>query len=260
MIRLKVALKFVSLALVTGLAGLPSLLVWLVTLGAQGPASRVGSRCCWVWSRAALRIIGIEPLVRGRPKDKVFLVAANHLSYLDIWVLGSLYPCGFVAKQEIASWPLFGGIARVGGTLFVKRENPRDLVRTARVMTERFEQGVSLTLFPEGKATDGESVLPFMPSLFESAANAGIPCYAASVGYETPASPAPPCETVCWWGGQPFVPHILRLLRLPKIEATVSFSDTPLRSTSRKELARRLHDEVQQRFVPIRRQPLENVS
>ena len=118
--------------------------------------------------------------MEGTPPRGLFLLASNHLSYLDIMVLGSLAPSLFVAKSEIRSWPLFGWISRGAGTLFVDRERPKDVVRVGGEMVERLEAGLSLTLFPEGKSTRGVDVQPFMPSLLEAAARTGVACHAVS--------------------------------------------------------------------------------
>lgn len=249
---LTIAGKVVALALITGLAAGAMLILRLVTLGARGRGLRAAARCCQWWSRLALRVVGLVVVVEGHPGRGSFMVAANHLSYLDIWLLGSLYPTLFVAKREIASWPLFGPIARISGTVFVDRRNARDLMRASRQMDHRLDRGVALTLFAEGKATDGREVLPFMPSLFEPAARRGLPCYGASIGYDSPGGDGPPSETVCWWGGQTFGPHLRRLLAQPRIVATVRLSSDPVVSPDRKVLAQRVHAQVAGSFQPVR--------
>jgi 1-acyl-sn-glycerol-3-phosphate acyltransferase len=250
--RLRVGFKFSLLVLLTALAAWPPLLVWIVTFGARKPAARVGAVFSSLWGRACLWVIGVRTEVEGRPGDGVFLVTANHTSYLDIWVLASHYRSAFVAKREIAAWPLFGAIARSAGTLFVDRKSARDLLRASREMASHFRDGLSVTLFAEGKATNGAAVLPFMPSLLQAAAESDIPCYAASLSYETPDCDEPPSETVCWWGGHPLLPHVSRLLRLGRIDARLVISERPIRSSSRKELARGLHAEVERSFRPVR--------
>jgi 1-acyl-sn-glycerol-3-phosphate acyltransferase len=250
--RLRVGVKFALLLVLTGACAAPPVLLRLLCLGAPGPAARLGVRLSVLWSRTALRIIGVRTTVEGRPRGDVFLVASNHTSYLDIWVLGSRYRSAFVAKKEIESWPLFGAIAKSSGTLFVNRESPRDLIRTSRGIAEHFDRGLALTLFAEGKATSGAEVLPFMPSLFEAAARRKIPCYAATVTYDTPGVDDPPSRTVAWWGNAPLLPHVFRLLRLPRIEARLVISEQPVVSGNRKELARRLQAEARRTFVPLR--------
>jgi 1-acyl-sn-glycerol-3-phosphate acyltransferase len=205
-----------------------------------------------VWAKALCSILRLEVRVEGTPPRGAFLVASNHLSYLDIVVLGSLYPSVFVAKLEIGRWPFFGWVAKGAGTLFVDRDRPKDVVRAGKEMAEHLAAGIPLTIFPEGRSSRGESVLPFLPSLFEPAARVGVPCYSASIHYETSREDAPPSEAACWHGSSPFVPHIMGVIRHGGIQASVRFSDTPIRSSDRKELAKGLWRSVNDGFVPIR--------
>lgn len=221
-------------------------------LGARRPSAWFGSRACRVWGRLLCRILGIRVRVFGEPPRGTFLIASNHLSYVDILVLASMYPSVFVAKREIAGWPVFGWIVRGAGTLFVDRERAKDVVRIGRLMVEHLREGTSLTLFPEGRATRGAEVLPYLPSLLEPAAVTGAPCYAASIVYETPGVAASPSTTVCWFDHSSLVAHAIRLMRIPCIDATVHVAGTPVKSADRKELARRLWEGTTETFVPIR--------
>ena len=215
--------------------------------------ARLGARFSGRWGRTMCAILGVERTIEGAiPEGAAFLVASNHVSYLDILVLGSLYPSLFVAKREIASWPLFGWVARGAGTIFVDRERPKDVLRAGREMAESLEAGVSMTIFPEGRSSAGATILPFMPSLLEPAARSGVPCYAAAIRYETPGSAAAPASTVCWHDGSSFPAHFLRMTSLPRIVARVRFAEAPVRSADRKELAKTLWENAYRSFEPIR--------
>jgi 1-acyl-sn-glycerol-3-phosphate acyltransferase len=222
----------------------------------SGDPARVTSlqaRLSGRWGRALCSILGVERTVEGSiPDGKAFLVASNHVSYLDILVLGSIYPSLFVAKREIATWPLFGWVARGAGTIFVDRERPKDVIRAGREMARTLNAGVPLTIFPEGRSSAGATILPFMPSLLEPAAQAGVPCHAATINYETPGSAAAPSNTVCWHDGTAFPGHFLRLAALPRIRARIRFADEAIRSGDRKELARTLWESANSTFAPIR--------
>jgi 1-acyl-sn-glycerol-3-phosphate acyltransferase len=234
-----------------GSVALP-LLGRLVLVGHPRAIARLGAWSTSLWGRTMCAILGVERDVRGAiPKDGVFLVAANHLSYLDILVLGSLYPSLFVAKDEIATWPVFGWVARAAGTLFIDRNDARDVVRAGREMSEHLALGVALTIFPEGRATSGAEVLPFLPSLLEPAAKAGVPCWAASLTYETPGSTFSPATTICWYDRSSFPAHFVRLSGLKRIVARVHFAPAPVSSSSRKELAKALQERVSLHFEPI---------
>jgi 1-acyl-sn-glycerol-3-phosphate acyltransferase len=225
----------------------------LVLPGRGRTVGRVGVSACRAWGRAMCAILSIRREVSGPvPGEGVFIVAANHLSYLDIVVLGSLYPSVFLAKSEIASWPLFGWIARGAGTIFVDREQAKDVVRAGRQMSERLALGMPLTIFPEGRSSRGVAILPFQPSLLEPAARAGVPCWAASISYETPGSSDPPSRTVCWHDSESLLTHLPRLIGLRSVVARVRFADAPVRSNDRKTLARELWENAQGSFAPVR--------
>jgi 1-acyl-sn-glycerol-3-phosphate acyltransferase len=250
---LRVAYRVPAAVLVTAFFAAIPATARLVARRRPDAVLRLGTWACRGWGRALCAILRVERNVTGPiPHGGVFLVASNHLSYLDILVLGSLYPSTFLAKREIAGWPLFGWVARGAGTLFVDREQPKDVVRAGRQMTERLAMGIPMTIFPEGRSTPGREILPFQPALLEPAARAGVPCWAASISYETPGSIASPARTVCWHDQENFAKHFQRLAGLPRIAARVTFSGPPVISDDRKNLARDLWEKSTAAFAPVR--------
>ena len=225
----------------------------LVAPGRKLWVARVGAGSCRLWGRALCAIMGIRRNVEGTiPTEGVFLVAANHVSYVDILVLASLYPSLFLAKREIASWPVFGWIARGAGTIFIDREQAKDVVRAGRELSDRLALGLPLTIFPEGRSSRGVEILPFQPSLLEPAARAGVPCWAASISYETPGSPLPPSRTICWHDSESLLTHFPRLVGLRRIVANVRFAEAPVHSVDRKVLANALWEKATASFTPVR--------
>ncbi len=113
-----------------------------------------------------LRIFGMRLHVIGQPTGSapVFFVA-NHVSYLDIPVLGSLLNAAFIAKSEVASWPLFGFLAKMQHTVFIERRRTRAADQRTQLQTHLAQKG-NLILFPEGTSTEGVDVLPFKSTLF----------------------------------------------------------------------------------------------
>ena len=243
-----------SIALAAWTAGL--FLVW--TLGAPlailaGVLWRWRARIQRLWSRGVCRIVGVRFAVDGRAPDGPCLLVANHLSYLDVVVLGSLVPCSFVAMHELARWPVLGFLAWAMGTQFVERENLRALSLLNQRLCARLTRGETLVLFPEGTSTAGEGVLPFRPALLAPAVALGSPVSYAALRYATPSGERPASEVVCWWGDMPFVAHALALLRLPWIEVSVRFGSGPIAAPDRKQLAARLHDAVVARLQSMPR-------
>lgn len=136
-------------------------------------------RCC--------RVLGIRIERRGRQSRKhPTLYVSNHVSYFDISVLASLIDGSFVAKAEVASWPLFGWLARLQRSIFIERDAKR-AADHGKEMTQRLEEGDSLILFPEGTSGDGNWVLPFKSALFAVAEhrprNKPLPVQPVSITY-----------------------------------------------------------------------------
>lgn len=203
------------------------------------------------WAHALLRVLGVRVTVRGRPPEPPFFLASNHLSYVDIPVLLSEVDCVFLAKSEIARWPVAGWIARTTGTRFVDRGKKSDLMRVNREVADVLDGGGGLTVFPEGTSTQGVEVLPFRPSVFEAPVALGCRVSSATLRYETPDGARPADLAVCWWGDMGFLPHFAALLTLPSIRAELTFGAAIPAGEDRKTLARRSHAEVSRAFVPV---------
>ncbi len=124
--------------------------------------------------RGALMLMGIRLVQLGRPMQHAGAVVANHSSWLDIFTLNAAQKVYFVSKDDVASWPAIGFIARKVGTVFIRRART-DAVRQKSVFLERIEKGDKLLFFPEGTSTDGRRVLPFKSSLFAAFFEEGLP-------------------------------------------------------------------------------------
>lgn len=115
----------------------------------------------------AVHDCGITPGAMGR------LVVSNHVSFLDIFSLDSVVPSAFVAKAEIAKWPVFGGIAKAVNTIFIERGNRKALLGIGSNMQKALEEGKTLLMFPEGTTSDGTGLLKLHANLFDAAAKTG---------------------------------------------------------------------------------------
>jgi 1-acyl-sn-glycerol-3-phosphate acyltransferase len=126
------------------------------------------------WSRGLLRLSGIRVNVRGEPlTGHGGLWIANHVSWVDIFLLNSVQATSFIAKQEIRDWPVLGWLVAAVGTLFIERGNRRAVPRVSELMRERFARGQRIGLFPEGTTSNGLDVLHFHGGLFEAALRSG---------------------------------------------------------------------------------------
>ncbi|MEJ2515932.1 MAG: lysophospholipid acyltransferase family protein [Gammaproteobacteria bacterium] len=239
---LRAGLRSAGLVVVT----LVTLLTWgLLALWPRDAAGRAALRrgVSRRWAATCCRVMGARVRVQGRPPAGPGFLVSNHVSYLDIPVLMSLTGCSFVAKREIADWPVIGWLARVGGTLFVNRSGGRDTAQTLQQMHASRERGDLVAFFPEGTTSDGRGVQPFRSGLLALASDHGVPVEAAAVRYST-AAEVDPRLALAWTGQQDFVPHAWRVLTLPGFEARVSLAEATLMASDRKLLARKLHGAV----------------
>jgi 1-acyl-sn-glycerol-3-phosphate acyltransferase len=208
------------------------------------------------YHRLCCRIFGIAIEVRGRmAEERPVLFASNHSSYLDIMVLASLIAGSFVAKREVANWPLFGLLAKLQRTVFVVRDR-RHAVAQRDEMAERLAAGDALILFPEGTSTDGNRVLPFKSSLFEVAlhessdpARRRLTVQPVSVAYV--ALDGMPLGRFlrpffAWYGDMDMAPHIWGVAALGNLTVVVEFHPPAPAGAfvSRKALADYCYQEV----------------
>ena len=201
------------------------------------------ARAAWlhVWCRFACRVLGIRVRTHGSTPSSGLLVS-NHLSYLDIVVLSSLRPCVFVAKRDVATWPLFGWLARAAGTIFVDRERRFSSPEAVELIRDAIAGGSLVVIFPEGTSSDGLTVLPFRSALLESAVQLRCSVTAASIDYSLDEGSV--ADEVCYWRDMTLVPHLLNLLFKREISANYSFSPAKVRNGNRKQIARELRDQI----------------
>lgn len=212
-------------------------------LAAMLLGGRARSRLPRLWHRGAAAIVGLKVETEGVPSPHgPLLLSANHQSWLDILVLGSVVDASFVAKTEVRGWPVFGVLARLHRTIFVDRGRKRDVRLQVDQIAGRLRDGESLVLFAEGTTSDGNGVLPFKSALFAAAEEAlgrsdreailvQPVCVAYTRHHGLPLGRAGRSK-VTWIGGQTFGPHLMSVLRDGAFDAKVIFAP-PLRFTAR---------------------------
>ena len=204
---------------------------------------RLHARAVWLhaWCRFACRVLGIRVKTHGSIPSSGLLVS-NHLSYLDIVVLSSIRSCVFVAKRDVANWPLFGWLAHAAGGIFVDRERRFSTSKAVNLIRKAIAGGSVVVLFPEGTSSDGSTVLRFKSALLESAVQLRCPITSASVDYSLDNGSV--ADEVCYWRDMTLVPHLLNLLFKREILVNYSFSSAKIRNSDRKGMARELRDEI----------------
>ncbi|MDO9011675.1 MAG: lysophospholipid acyltransferase family protein [Gallionella sp.] len=129
------------------------------------------------WSRQVLNILNIGIQIDGLPPARDgtgCLMVANHVSWLDIFVLNAIHPSLFIAKSEVRNWPLIGWLCERSGTIFIERSLRQNAASINQRIATLLRQGVSVGLFPEGTTTDGKQVGHFHSALIQPAVDAGV--------------------------------------------------------------------------------------
>jgi 1-acyl-sn-glycerol-3-phosphate acyltransferase len=159
--------------------------------------------------------------------DRPTLFLVNHISYLDIFVLGSVIPGYFIAKSEVANWPILGPLAKVQNTLFFERKG-RKVRSQLTIMTNHFDNKGNLILFPEGTSTEGEHVEPFKSSLLQSIEQSKTtvqiqPVTIAYTRYQDEPMDRSIRDHYAWYATMPFASHFFSALGMGKSQVEVIF-------------------------------------
>ena len=129
-----------------------------------------------IWSNLLIKASGVKLKVSGQSNYdylvKNHMLVANHMSWLDILILVSIHVTSFVAKAEIAKWPVINQIAKAGSTIFINRENKRDILHANQLISHELSAGKCVGLFPEGKINNGKELFLFKSPLLEAAIQA----------------------------------------------------------------------------------------
>ncbi|CAD6524529.1 lysophospholipid acyltransferase family protein [Paraburkholderia metrosideri] len=138
------------------------------------------------WSLKMLRLCGMQLVVHndGARLDHGALVVANHISWIDIYVINAWRPTPFVSKAEIRQWPVVGWLAQQLDTVFIQREKRSDAKRIMHELSDRLAAGELMCVFPEGTTSNGLALLPFHANMFQAAVSAGAPVQPVCIMYE----------------------------------------------------------------------------
>ena len=197
------------------------------------------------WHGGLCRLVGLDLRVRGCLPDGPCLVVSNHISWLDIPVIGSCLAVSFLSKSEVRNWPIVGWLATNAGTLYIARgaHGVRDVTRD---MSNSLFQGRHVAFFPEGTTTAGDAVRRFLPPLFAAAVEAGVPVQPVAVRYPHGGGTHPHAPFV---DDESLVTHIWRLLGSRGMVAEVTFCAPIEDGSDRRRLARTAYQAIFQVLV-----------
>ena len=223
----------VLLFIVATLGLLPLHLIWTLPGAIAGRLPRRQNPITTLWFRIILWAFNIRVTVVNKKnmskKQKVFL--CNHISYIDILVIGAYFNGFFVAKSDIAGWPIFGYLARVSGTLFITRER-RFLKEQLKLLNTHLEAKQSLIIFPEGTTGNGREILPFKSSLLNAVLEMKKKpvIQPLSLSYtkmnDQKLITQEDFDHIAWYGDMTMAPHFKKLLMQKSFNARVVIHPT----------------------------------
>jgi 1-acyl-sn-glycerol-3-phosphate acyltransferase len=208
--------------------------IFIVPFGAPRPGTP-GGALIRNWSRGFLACFGVRVRRVGDPLSDPVMFVANHGSWMDISVLHTQREAGFVAKAEIARWPLVSWMARRGGTIFHQRGSTHSLGTVMAEMSERLRAGYSVAAFPEGGTAPAGTLKIFHARIFQAALDANAPVQPVAIRYLRDNQPWP---GVAFRPGESFVGNLWRMLGERRIVAEVHFlQPVPVSDDGRRRMA-----------------------
>lgn len=193
--------------------------IFVLPFGIPRPGT-LGASLIRNWSRGFLACFGVRVRRVGEPLPDPVMFVANHSSWMDISVLHTQREAGFVAKAEIARWPLVSWMARRGGTIFHQRGSTHSLGAVMTAMSERLRGGYSVAAFPEGGTAPAGTLKVFHARILQAALDADAPVQPVAIRYLRNERP---WSDIAFGPGESFVGNLWRMLGERQIVAEVHF-------------------------------------
>lgn len=191
------------------------------------------------WSARVLAILNIRLVVKGNVPDfstASVVFVANHISWLDVYLLGAVCPVRFVSKSEVRAWPVIGWLAVRVGTLFIERARRHDTARANQAVVDALRQGDCVAMFPEGTTSNGTLLRPFHASLLQSAINRGVRLWPVAIRYANRDGSVN--LTPAYVDDMSFAASMSRILMEPELVAEITYLEPlSVQGRSRRELA-----------------------
>jgi 1-acyl-sn-glycerol-3-phosphate acyltransferase len=212
-----------SASLLFLLAGLG---VNFILAGSHRRRAKANAVSTMLWARTMCSVLGIRVVKTGAAMESGGFTVCNHMSYLDVFAVGSDRPSAFLSNNEVKGWPVVGWLASLGGTVFVNRKSKRAALDAMREIEQKIDAGIAVIIFPEGTTSDGRSVKAFKSAFFKIPAGMNIPVAPVSIRYAPDMQ-----DELVWHGGMKLAPHFWKIMGFRRIEAVVHFS-SPISGSS----------------------------
>lgn len=205
------------------------------------------------WSRQLLGMLGVRLQAEAAPLPSPTLLVANHISWLDIYVINALAPAAFVCKADVRDWPLIGWLCERTETVFMPRGSRRGAREASGIVAARLRQGWQVAVFPEGTTSDGSEVLPFHGALLQGAVDAG--CRVQPLALRYTDGEGRPSAAAAYCGDTSLLESLRRIAAAPRLHVRLDVLP-PLdgRDAERRELAatawRAIRNSLNRKEVP----------
>ncbi len=203
------------------------------------------------WARQLLSILGLSISVRGSPLASMRV--ANHVSWIDIFLIMASSPAVFVSKEDVKDWPLIGLLATGAGTIFMQRGSRRAALAASELLARKLAEHHDIVAFPEGTTTDGSVVLPFHGALLQGAIQAGQAIQPMAICYVDRHGKSTTIPAYC--GDTSLCASMWRIAEASGVRAELRYlAPHPVAGIDRKELAEQLrHDVMDALLLPVGR-------
>lgn len=214
-----------------------------------------GSPFPMLFLRYTARVVGARVTVVGTPLRRDVFFISNHVSWIDILALAGSSGTAFVAKQELGEVPVIGWLCRLNRTVFVKRENRMDVAEQINALRVALADNWSVTVFPEGTVTDGQSLLPFKSSMLSvlEPPPPGVLVQPCVVDY------GPVAEEIAWVGEESGATNARRIMARPgSFRLVIHYLEpfSPAEHRGRKAIAVGARQAIEGKLVELLGQPL----
>ena len=197
------------------------------------------------WSKKLLKILKVNLIVNSNLKkilsENNYLIVSNHISWLDIFLINSIYPVTFLSKSSVSMWPFIGSLTKSANTIYIDREKIR-AIKGAKIKIEYYLKNEgSVYFFPEGTATDGSYILPFKSNFFQAAINAKVNILPITIkySYRNKFTSAP-----SYFDDMSLFKSIFNLTKFNNIEAKLIVLPNIKFTSDRKKLASKAYIEI----------------
>ena len=202
-------------------------------------------RAIQIWSRRVLASCGVDMAVYGGlpSEEHGQMLICNHISWLDIMAINAAFPGRFVAKDDVAKWPLIGYLATQARTVYVARsKGTGGNSEKIRNVTRALKDGDTVTLFPEGTSSEGRTILPFKTSFFQAPYEAAVPIVPVLCRYPNPDGSSPNPHTA-YYGDISLWQSICMVIRQPRSTVELHFLP-PVAAGERQQTAALIREQL----------------